>query len=72
MNHDVSKPRYLLFGYDDYYPGGGMSDLIGQFDTMEELLAAKKEALYCDNYTIEKVENNHLTQLDDETGTEEA
>lgn len=29
--------RFLLFSYPDYYPGGGMDDLILQFNTIEEL-----------------------------------
>ena len=27
---------FLLFGGDDYYPGGGMADFRGQFDSIEE------------------------------------
>ena len=29
-------PRFLVFGYDTYYPGGGLCDLEGGFDTEEE------------------------------------
>jgi hypothetical protein len=29
--------RYLLFGFDTYYPRGGMNDLITSFDLVEEL-----------------------------------
>lgn len=28
--------RYLAFGYDTYYPGGGWSDLVGSYDTVGE------------------------------------
>jgi hypothetical protein len=28
--------RYLLFTYDQYYPGGGSSDVRGDYDTLEE------------------------------------
>lgn len=31
--------RFLLFGFDTYYPSGGMGDLIDSFDTEEEALA---------------------------------
>lgn len=34
--------RYLLFGYDTYYPLGGMNDLIDSFDTIEEAIDAIK------------------------------
>src|SRR5690625_3634979 len=29
--------RYLLFGYANYYPSGGMNDVITQFSTIEEI-----------------------------------
>ncbi len=29
--------RFLVFGGDFYYPRGGWTDLISQFDTMEEV-----------------------------------
>lgn len=32
--------RYLLFGGADYYPGGGMNDFMGDYDTIEEAQAA--------------------------------
>ncbi|MEQ6355193.1 hypothetical protein ABNX05_11240 [Lysinibacillus sp. M3] len=28
--------KYMLFGFDHYYPRGGMNDLIGTFDSKEE------------------------------------
>jgi len=28
--------RYLLFGYDQYYPSGGWTDYKGSFDSIEE------------------------------------
>jgi len=30
------RTRYHLFGYDTYYPGGGMGDYYGSFDSTEE------------------------------------
>ena len=29
--------RFLVFAYDDYYPSGGLADIRGEFDTLEEL-----------------------------------
>lgn len=29
--------KYLLFGFYDYYPSGGMNDLITEFDSYEEI-----------------------------------
>lgn len=35
--------RYLLFGYETYYPTGGLSDLVGSFDTaLEAVEEARK------------------------------
>lgn len=33
-------PRYLLFGGDTYYPGGGWEDYRGGFDSVEDALRA--------------------------------
>lgn len=35
----MEKKRYILFGYSDYYPAGGMEDALFSFNTREELLA---------------------------------
>jgi hypothetical protein len=29
--------RYWLFGYDTYYPGGGLSDVVLKFNVIEEV-----------------------------------
>ena len=29
--------RYLLFAYDIYYPGGGQGDVVGDYETIEEV-----------------------------------
>lgn len=33
--------RYLLFIYERYYPRGGMEDLVGQFNTIDEALCER-------------------------------
>jgi menaquinone-dependent protoporphyrinogen IX oxidase len=48
--------RYLLFAGEDYYPRGGWSDFIGDFDTIDE---AK-------NYKIEYIDWIQIVDL--ETG----
>jgi hypothetical protein len=30
--------KYIVFGYDDYYPSGGMNDIIGQEDSLEKAI----------------------------------
>lgn len=32
--------RYLLFAGDTYYPGGGWTDFIGSFDSIDDAIAA--------------------------------
>ena len=55
--------RYLMFGFDTYYPGGGMNDFIFDFDTVDEM---KKE--------IKKINKNkhwefqNYNAIDTETG----
>lgn len=41
--------RYIVFGFDSYYPGGGMYDYHAQFD---DLVEAKNTALYFENYHV--------------------
>lgn len=35
--------RFLLFRYWSYYPEGGLNDVSGEYDSLEEALAACKE-----------------------------
>lgn len=35
----VVQKRFILFVYESYYPGGGSNDIIGSYDTLEELHA---------------------------------
>jgi len=35
--------KYILFGYDHYYPAGGLNDIAGSFDTLEEAREAAKK-----------------------------
>jgi hypothetical protein len=30
--------RYILFGGDDYYPGGGWSDVLARYESVEEAI----------------------------------
>lgn len=53
--------RYLLFMYDDYYPGGGWNDFRGSFDTPEEAMTEALKLNYddadlIDRETLAKVE----------------
>ena len=33
---------YILFGGDDYYPGGGLADYRGKYNTLDEAVTAAK------------------------------
>lgn len=35
--------RYLAFGGDQYYPGGGWDDFVGDFDSKGEAIEAAKK-----------------------------
>lgn len=41
--------KYILFKFYTCYPGGGMNDLSGSFDTIKE---AKASAIDCDEFQI--------------------
>jgi hypothetical protein len=47
--------RYLLFGYDNYYPSGGMNDFIKGFNNYDEFIKDYIHDNY-DNYQL--VKNN--------------
>jgi hypothetical protein len=36
--------KYALFAGYNYYPSGGMCDLIGRFDTIDEARMARKDS----------------------------
>lgn len=51
--------NYLVFKIEAYYPGGGMNDLIGDFDTLEEAIkfadenkCGKYDYFYIDIYSL--------------------
>jgi hypothetical protein len=35
--------RFVLMQYDQYYPGGGTTDVTGSFDTLEEAIEFSKK-----------------------------
>lgn len=59
--------RFAVFGFDDYYPYGGMDDFLGSFDTRKEAKEfiqehrTKKDglgfAIKRDNYEIADMES---------------
>lgn len=39
MKNFTAGHRYFVFGYDTYYPGGGLNDLLGTATTLDEAKA---------------------------------
>lgn len=35
--------RFLIFGYDDFYPAGGLDDYVCDVDSIDELISHKEE-----------------------------
>jgi len=44
--------RYLLFGWNTYYPDGGWNDFIKDFDTCEELHEYRCNTNEFDTYSV--------------------
>jgi hypothetical protein len=45
MNNEGNPMNYALFAGDYYYPRGGLNDLVGQYETIEEAEAAVGERI---------------------------
>lgn len=57
--------KYLLFAGDNYYPGGGMYDLIDSFDTIEEaIIKAKEQRPYADSSGYQCYDWYHIVDKD--------
>jgi len=52
--------QYLLFGFDQYYPRGGWSDLLGSFDTLEEAKGAVGKQGRWDYYQIVDIQTGYV------------
>lgn len=54
--------RLVLFGYCDYYPGGGSNDILGTFDTYKELgNFLKNERMSVDEIDILDCKSQEIT-----------
>jgi len=61
------QPRFILFGFDYYYPTGGTGDIHGWFNSADDALEAAqniKESYKSQNYR----RYDYLEILDTETG----
>lgn len=48
--------RYLVFTYDTYYPGGGMSDMEASFDTIQEAVEFFNKRKYDHGEIYDRIE----------------
>lgn len=64
---------FLLFAYDQYYPCGGINDIISQTDTMEEMVEEikndkelKKRLDSCDHVELYNVVEQRIYKLNND------
>ena len=46
--------KYIVFQFDTYYPGGGLSDIKGSFDTLEEAITFIKKDYQDYSYVVDR------------------
>ena len=56
--------RFLLFGFDAYYPTGGMNDFVGDFDLKEDARADANINSARDFYQILDTESGECSYLE--------
>lgn len=62
----MNKKRYWLFCYDNYYPDGGLNDVVHRCNTIEELLEYAHSNWETEVDTVEytrKVQRNKIKYL---------
>lgn len=59
--------RFLLFGFDEYYPSGGLHDLIDSTDSLEFCeLTVQGQEYKCEYYQVLDIETGERYYFDDE------
>lgn len=53
---------YLLFSGYNYYPGGGIDDYIGDFDSVDDAISHFETECYGDWYQV--VQSNDMSEVD--------
>ena len=63
---EASMKRYLLFGFDQYYPEGGWNDFMASFDYWEDAVSAAQEKPTRNYYhVIDSVDGRKVTSGND-------
>lgn len=58
--------RYILFGYEGRYPDGGLQDVKGSFDSIEEAIAyIKKEKFYETYEILDRIEGIEIEEIEE-------
>ena len=52
--------RYLVFGGSEYYPGGGIQDLVGSFDDLAQAVARMRELREPDEWSYTSCDWVHV------------
>lgn len=61
--------RFLLFAFPRYYPAGGEGDVLGDFDTMEDVMDARAKAepdLYGAGFSLLDMEKREWVKIPDD------
>lgn len=58
-----STGNYLLFGYEDFYPGGAASDYLGRFKSMNAALIRATTRPTCDHHDLYDIEGDRWFEL---------
>lgn len=59
--------RYLVFGGREYYPAGGMDDLVDSFDDLEQAVARMRELHERDQWGYASCEWSHVYDVQEGT-----
>ena len=55
--------NYLLFAWDQYYPGGPLSDYRGRYDSLQEALDAARAFKNYDYLAVMDLSDNTITEF---------
>ena len=63
MSYNPFLKTYWLFGYNEYYPSGGLMDVIETFDTLDDAISFYEDFNY--NFDVAYVFNKDTNYLHD-------
>jgi hypothetical protein len=63
----LQTDRFVVFAFDEYYPGGGLSDVESRHDDRDEAITAAKGLRRDNVYVYDRLEDKVVWDLDDPT-----